>query len=74
MARPDGDGEDDGVLLSVALDARAGTSMLLVLDAADLNEVARAEVPHHIPFGFHGQFTSDATRAGSSLPKSANHK
>jgi len=27
-----------------------------VLDAADLTELARAEVPHHIPFGFHGQF------------------
>jgi len=29
---------------------------LLVLDARSLDELARAEVPHHIPFGFHGQF------------------
>jgi beta,beta-carotene 9',10'-dioxygenase len=49
-------GEDDGVLLSVVLDAGAGTSFLLVLDARDLSELARAEAPHHIPFGFHGQF------------------
>jgi beta,beta-carotene 9',10'-dioxygenase len=56
VARPDAEHEDDGVLLSVVLDAGAGTSFLLVLDAADLSEVARAEVPHHIPFGFHGQF------------------
>ncbi|HYB24135.1 MAG TPA: carotenoid oxygenase family protein [Solirubrobacteraceae bacterium] len=48
--------EDDGVLLSVVLDARAGSSFLLVLDARDLSEIARAHVPHHIPFGFHGQF------------------
>ncbi len=48
--------EDDGVLLSVVLDADAGTSFLLVLDARDLSELARAEAPHHIPFGFHGQF------------------
>ncbi len=56
VARPDAEGEDDGVLLSVVLDAREGTSTLLVLDAHDLRELARAQVPHHIPFGFHGQF------------------
>jgi carotenoid cleavage dioxygenase-like enzyme len=56
VARPEGEREDDGVLLSVVLDAAAGSSFLLVLDASDLSEVARAEVPHHIPFSFHGQF------------------
>ena len=56
VARPHAEDEDDGVLLSVVLDAGAGTSFLLVLDAADLSELARAEAPHHIPFGFHGQF------------------
>ncbi|MGO9487593.1 MAG: carotenoid oxygenase family protein [Solirubrobacteraceae bacterium] len=55
---PDGAGEDSGVLLSIVLDGQAGRSFLLVLDAADLGELARAEVPHHIPFGFHGQFAS----------------
>lgn len=48
--------EDEGVLLSIVLDAHKGNSFLLILDAASLAEVARAEVPHHIPFGFHGQF------------------
>jgi carotenoid cleavage dioxygenase-like enzyme len=56
VATPDGRNEDDGVLLSVVLDGRKGNSFLLVLDAASLDELARAEVPHHIPFGFHGQF------------------
>ncbi|XVS61085.1 carotenoid oxygenase family protein [Actinosynnema sp. CA-299493] len=50
--------EDDGVLLSVVLDPGAGRSGLLVLDAATFAEIARADVPHAIPFGFHGQFTS----------------
>ena len=48
--------EGDGVLLSVVLDARRGTSFLLVLDAQTLSEIARAECPHHIPFGFHGSY------------------
>jgi carotenoid cleavage dioxygenase-like enzyme len=54
VRRPGGRREDDGVLLSVVLDARARTSFLLVLDARSLTELARAVVPHHIPFGFHG--------------------
>lgn len=53
---PEGSAEDDGVLLAVVLDARAANSYLLVLDARDLSEVGRAHVPHHIPFGFHGQY------------------
>jgi beta,beta-carotene 9',10'-dioxygenase len=56
VAAPDGEGEDEGVLLSIVLDGERGTSFLLVLDARSLDELARAEVPHHIPFGFHGQF------------------
>jgi carotenoid cleavage dioxygenase-like enzyme len=56
VARPEAEREDDGVLLSVVLDAEAASSLLLVLDAADLSELARATLPHHIPFSFHGQF------------------
>ncbi len=59
VARPGAEREDDGVLLSVVLDASVGSSFLLVLNAADLSELARAEAPHHIPFGFHGQFARD---------------
>jgi carotenoid cleavage dioxygenase-like enzyme len=56
VAAPGGENEDQGALLSVVLDADAQRSFLLVLDAANLDELARAEVPHHIPFSFHGQF------------------
>ncbi|GAA5200964.1 carotenoid oxygenase family protein [Rugosimonospora acidiphila] len=52
---PGDEREDGGVLLSIVLDPSAGTSFLLVLDAAELTEVARAWVPHRIPFGLHGQ-------------------
>jgi beta,beta-carotene 9',10'-dioxygenase len=57
--RPDGTAEDDGVILSVVLDAGAERSFLLILDASSFEEVARAEAPHHIPFGFHGQYFRD---------------
>jgi carotenoid cleavage dioxygenase-like enzyme len=53
---PDADYEDDGVVLSVVLDARGERSFLLILDAGTFAEIGRAEVPHAIPFGFHGQF------------------
>jgi carotenoid cleavage dioxygenase-like enzyme len=53
---PRGGDEDEGVLLSVVLDVRAASSYLLVLDAQTLTELGRARVPHHIPFGFHGQY------------------
>jgi carotenoid cleavage dioxygenase-like enzyme len=56
VERPGAEAEDDGVLLSVVLDAEDETSFLLVLDAASLEELGRARVPHHVPFGFHGQY------------------
>ena len=56
VATPDAIDEDDGVILSIVLDAKKGTSFLLVLDAKTFKELSRAEVPHHIPFGIHGAF------------------
>jgi carotenoid cleavage dioxygenase-like enzyme len=49
-------GEEDGVVLSAVLDIRSSRSFLLVLEASTFQELARAEAPHHIPFGFHGNF------------------
>ena len=60
VPRPGAEREDDGVLLSVVLEPDRGASSLLVLDAADLSELGRARVPHHIPFGFHGQHFGSA--------------
>ena len=55
VPRPQGTREGDGVLLCVLLETERRASALLVLDATSLTELARARVPHHIPFGFHGQ-------------------
>ncbi|WEX74369.1 carotenoid oxygenase family protein [Sinorhizobium numidicum] len=56
VAAPDGSDEEEGLLLSVVLEAQREKSFLLVLDASRMTEIARAECPHPIPFGFHGNF------------------
>ncbi|XP_022104783.1 beta,beta-carotene 9',10'-oxygenase-like isoform X2 [Acanthaster planci] len=54
---PDCKSEDDGVVLSSVVDLRKGKhSFLLVLDARDFTEVARAEVEAEVSFGYHGMF------------------
>jgi beta,beta-carotene 9',10'-dioxygenase len=53
---PGAKAEDEGVLLSTVLDIEKDRSSLLVLDAAHLTELARAEAPHPIPFHFHGNY------------------
>ena len=53
---PEGDREDDGVVLTVALDADADVSRLLVLDGRTFEERARATLPHQAPFDFHGRY------------------
>ena len=54
--------EDDGVILSVVLDVRQAASFLLVLDAATFRELARADVPHPIPFGAHGDYLAETAQ------------
>ena len=53
--------EDDGVILSIVLDAKKAASFLLILSASNFQELARAEVPDHIPFGFHGNYFTGTT-------------
>jgi beta,beta-carotene 9',10'-dioxygenase len=61
VREPGRDEEDGGVVLSVVLDSGAGRSFLLVLDAGSFEELARAEAPHHIPFGFHGEYVGGSS-------------
>jgi Lignostilbene-alpha,beta-dioxygenase and related enzymes len=56
VQRPGGDAEDDGVVLATALDADRDRTSMLVFDAATLDLLARAPLPHAEPFGFHGRF------------------
>lgn len=58
LEKPDAKEEDEGILLSIVLDAKEQNSFLLILDAKDLKEIARAKVPQHITFGFHGQYVA----------------
>jgi carotenoid cleavage dioxygenase-like enzyme len=56
---PESNAEDEGVVLTIVLDGYRGRSFLLVLDAANFSELARAEVSHHIPAGFHGSYVAN---------------
>jgi carotenoid cleavage dioxygenase-like enzyme len=56
VRRPGADAEDAGVVLAPALDTDAERSVLLVFDAETLSLLARAPLPHAVPFGFHGRF------------------
>jgi len=56
VPRPDGKDEDDGVLLSVVLDEQAMRSSMVVIDAKEMTEIARAEMGGVFPIGFHGVF------------------
>lgn len=54
---PDAPSESDrGVVLVTALNVPEERSDLLVLDAETLGVRARAPLPHHLPFGFHGRY------------------
>jgi len=54
VPKPDAKDEDDGVLLSLVTSTKS--SFLLILDAKNLQEIARSEVLHRIPYGLHGMF------------------
>ena len=58
VAQPNAKKEDDGILLSVVLDARNQTSFLLMLNASTLQEIGRAIVPQTLPFTLHGRYFS----------------
>jgi torulene dioxygenase len=56
VPNPEGVDEDDGILLTVVLDGIKGNSYLLCLDAKDMTELGKADVPGIVGFGFHGTF------------------
>jgi len=56
FVRAPADADTEGALLSVVLDAESDETFLVVLDATTMDELARATLPHRLPYGFHGQF------------------
>jgi beta-carotene 15,15'-monooxygenase len=61
VPHPDGDAEDDGVVLAVVLDPDAGRSVLHVVDGGSMTRLATAPLPHALPLDFHGQFLPEVT-------------
>jgi carotenoid cleavage dioxygenase len=61
-ADPDGAAEDDGWVLTFAHDRADGSTELLVLDAAHLDDepVARVAMPRRVPLGFHAGWFPEA--------------
>ncbi|XP_034406090.1 beta,beta-carotene 9',10'-oxygenase-like [Cyclopterus lumpus] len=58
---PDAVEEDDGLILSVVLcPSQDKGAFLLVLDAKNFEELARAYVPVNMAYGFHGTFEASA--------------
>lgn len=53
---PEPRSEDDGVVLTIVSDEKKKSSYLLVLDAKNLQEIARTDLPEMLPNSFHGQF------------------
>lgn len=62
VPRPGGEDEDDGVVLSVVLDGTRGKSMLIILNAQNMEECARAEMETVFPLGFHGVWSQDPSK------------
>ncbi|HYW21752.1 MAG TPA: carotenoid oxygenase family protein [Nodularia sp. (in: cyanobacteria)] len=61
VPRPDAKKEDDGWVLALVYDAAHHRSDLVILDASDFNKgaVAKLHLQHHIPYGLHGNFTTE---------------
>ena len=49
-------GEEDGLLMGYVFDRELGTSDLVMLDAATLEDVAAVHLPARVPVGFHGSW------------------
>jgi carotenoid cleavage dioxygenase-like enzyme len=56
VPNPQGETEDDGVLLTVAYDFRNEKSKLLIIDTKDMVTKQEFELPHIIPQYFHSNF------------------
>jgi len=56
IAKPGSAEEDNGVVMTIVLDANHQKAFLLILDAKSFKEIARLYTPHAIPLGLHVQF------------------
>ncbi|MEL6331055.1 MAG: carotenoid oxygenase family protein [Cyanobacteria bacterium J06626_26] len=61
VPRPHGTAEDDGWILGLFYNAESRCSELAILDAQQITQgpVATLKLPHHVPYGLHGDFTQE---------------
>jgi all-trans-8'-apo-beta-carotenal 15,15'-oxygenase len=57
VPQPNYQTEDEGWLLTLVFNGQQERSELMILDAQELQPVARLKLKHHIPYGLHGNFT-----------------
>ena len=61
IASPSPVAEDDGVLLTVAMDAERKKSSMIIINATTMVELGRANMPIVMGYGFHGIFGGPAS-------------
>ena len=69
IARPGAVKEDDGVLLTVVMDSERVLSSVVALSAQTMREIARAQLPVVMGYGFHGVWDSAGGSGGYSSGK-----
>lgn len=60
VSNPEGSAEDDGIVLTIVINRSGTHSILVALDARDLKEIGRAEMPQVFGVGAHGTFVEDS--------------
>ena len=58
VRRPGATAEDDGWVLDLVWNGARQASDLVILDAADLSELAVLELPLAVPHGLHGSWAA----------------
>merc|ERR1739838_474495 len=56
IPRPDGEAEDDGVVVTIVFDGEKEQSYLLLLDGKTFQEINYSYLPVNVPFSFHGNW------------------
>ena len=58
VPRPGSTAEDDGWVLGILLDAASNSSLLVILDASSMAQVAVIDLGITLPYALHSSFTS----------------